>query len=141
MQELHDSKCALHAFRPNSVLFAFDAFHLAQGINAALSVTDAAAAMAQVGPRKGRRKRLRTVAKRLDEHHQRFPAYVPAFTAHVGVLREMRRLEDADRLSAKWRARFPDDIKLALARAGVHEDQGQMDEALAEVTALRARGR
>lgn len=64
---------------------------------------------------------------------------MPAYTAHVGVLREMRRLEDANALSAKWRARFPDDIKLALARAGVHEDLGKMDEALAEVTALRGR--
>lgn len=96
-------------------------------------------AMAQVGPRKGRRKRLRIVAKQLDEHHKRFPAFVPAYTAHVDVLREMRRLPDADRLSAKWCARFATDIKLALARIGVVEELGRADDALAEVNALRAR--
>ncbi|MEJ0048250.1 MAG: tetratricopeptide repeat protein [Rhodospirillales bacterium] len=97
------------------------------------------AAMALIGPRKGRRKRLRVVAQRLEQHHQQFASHVPAYTAHVDVLRLMLALPDADRLSAEWCARFPNDVKLALARAGVHEDLGRLDEVLAEVTALRAR--
>jgi tetratricopeptide (TPR) repeat protein len=97
------------------------------------------AAMAQVGPRKGRRKRLRTVVQQLDAHHARFPDFVPAYTAHVGVLRELRRLDDADQLSAEWCARFPADLKLTLARAAVHEELGRADEALATVAALRER--
>jgi tetratricopeptide (TPR) repeat protein len=97
------------------------------------------AAMAQAGPRRGRRMRLRTVAELLDAHHARFPEFAPAYTAHVGVLRELRRLPDADRFSAKWCARFPADVKLALARAAVHEELGRADEALDDVTVLRNR--
>jgi len=96
-------------------------------------------AMAQVGPRKGRRKRLRTVVDQLEAHHARFPDFVAAYIAHVGVLRELRRLPDADRLSAKWCARFPADVKLTLARAAVHEELGRTDEALAAVFFLRNR--
>ena len=36
LQELLDESSALHAFKPNTVLFAFDARHLAQGVHAAL---------------------------------------------------------------------------------------------------------
>lgn len=35
------------------------------------------AAMALIGPRKGRRKRLRVVAQRLEQHHQQFASHVP----------------------------------------------------------------
>jgi FkbH-like protein len=45
LQELLDPNSALHAFRPTSILFALDAYHLTQGLHAALSAADAAAAM------------------------------------------------------------------------------------------------
>ena len=45
MQELLDEHSALHAFKPNAVLFAFDAYHLTQGLHAALSAADADAAL------------------------------------------------------------------------------------------------
>ncbi len=46
LQELLDSGSALHAFRPNAILFAFDAYHLTQGVHAALPAADVAAALA-----------------------------------------------------------------------------------------------
>ncbi len=46
MQELLDEHSALHAFKPTAVLFAFDAYHLTQGLHAALSAADADAALA-----------------------------------------------------------------------------------------------
>ena len=47
LQELHDTSSALHEFRPTTVLFAFDSYHLTQGVHAALSETDAANALRQ----------------------------------------------------------------------------------------------
>jgi FkbH-like protein len=41
LQELLDGESALHAFKPDSVLFALDARHLAQGVHAALTQDDA----------------------------------------------------------------------------------------------------
>ena len=46
MQELLDGNSALHAFAPNTVLFAMDAVHLTQGLHAATSLTDADALLA-----------------------------------------------------------------------------------------------
>jgi FkbH-like protein len=46
-QELLDKGSELHRFRPNAVLFAFDARHLTQGLHAALGADDAAASMAE----------------------------------------------------------------------------------------------
>jgi len=43
LQELLDPSSSLHAFAPNEVLFAFDAYHLAQGLHAALSQESATA--------------------------------------------------------------------------------------------------
>ncbi len=54
MQALLDSGSALHAFRPNAVLFAFDAYHLTQGLHAALSEADVDAALAETMARIGR---------------------------------------------------------------------------------------
>jgi FkbH-like protein len=48
LQELLDPSSELHAFKPTTVLFAFDARHLAQGIHASLSETDAQAALAEI---------------------------------------------------------------------------------------------
>ena len=44
-QELLDEGSALHAFRPDAILFAFDSRHLTQGLHAALNADDAAAAL------------------------------------------------------------------------------------------------
>jgi FkbH-like protein len=44
-QELLDAGSALHAFRPDAVLFAFDSRHLTQGVHAAMTAADAAAAL------------------------------------------------------------------------------------------------
>jgi FkbH-like protein len=45
LQDLLDKRSGLHAFAPNTVLFVFDAYHLTQGIHAALSEEDAQAAL------------------------------------------------------------------------------------------------
>ena len=48
LQELLDGQSGLHEFRPNAVLFAFDAYHLTQGLHAGLSAADADAALADI---------------------------------------------------------------------------------------------
>ncbi len=53
MQELLDPGSALHAFKPNAVLFAFDAYHLTQGLHAALSAADMDVALADTLARIG----------------------------------------------------------------------------------------
>ena len=45
MQELLDGQSGLHKFKPNAVLFAFDGYHLTQGLHAALTRDDADAAL------------------------------------------------------------------------------------------------
>jgi FkbH-like protein len=45
VQELLDPTSDLHAFKPNAVLFAWDAYHLSQGLHAALTAEDADAAL------------------------------------------------------------------------------------------------
>jgi FkbH-like protein len=47
LQELLDPASELHAFKPNAVLFAFDAYHLSQGLHAALTEADSDAALAE----------------------------------------------------------------------------------------------
>ncbi len=46
LQELLDAHSGLHKFKPDAVLFAFDAYHLTQGLHAALTAADADAALA-----------------------------------------------------------------------------------------------
>jgi FkbH-like protein len=48
LQELLDSASDLHAFRPDTVLFAFDAYHLTQGLHAATSAEAAEASLQDV---------------------------------------------------------------------------------------------
>jgi tetratricopeptide (TPR) repeat protein len=79
------------------------------------------------------------VLARLDEVHTRFPDFVEAYTAHLGVLRDERRLDEAEQRGAAWCERFPGDVPLALMRASVAEDAARFDEALAQIDALRAR--
>jgi hypothetical protein len=54
-------------------------------------------------------------------------------------LRQAQRFDEARALSAEWCARFPDEAKLVLARASLHEEMGRPDLALDEVAAARAR--
>ena len=48
LQELLDPSSSLHAFKPSAVLFAFDAYHLTQGLHAALSAEDVEATLNDV---------------------------------------------------------------------------------------------
>jgi FkbH-like protein len=48
LQELLDKTSSLHAFKPNAILFAFDAYHLTQGLHAALSEADVEATLEEV---------------------------------------------------------------------------------------------
>ncbi|HET6182444.1 MAG TPA: HAD-IIIC family phosphatase [Acetobacteraceae bacterium] len=50
-QELSDPASALHRFKPNAVLFALDAHHLAAGIHAGLAADHAAAALDELSGR------------------------------------------------------------------------------------------
>ncbi len=45
LQELHDSGSALHRFKPDTILFALDAFHLTAGIDASMTEAEAEAAL------------------------------------------------------------------------------------------------
>ena len=51
LQELLAAHSGLHKFKPDAVLFAFDAYHLTQGLHAALTAADADAALADTLPR------------------------------------------------------------------------------------------
>ena len=97
------------------------------------------AALAHIGPRTGRAQRMPRVLALLDALHARFPNYVPAYTAHIEALREVRRDEEAGALAVAWCERFPNDLKLALARAALHEDAGRPDCALHDIVAIRGR--
>ena len=55
------------------------------------------AATALIGQPAGRRKRMGEVMRRLEAHHEAFPDYAPAYTAHISAYRETRELEEADR--------------------------------------------
>jgi len=95
------------------------------------------AATTLIGQPAGRRKRMGEVLRRLEAHHENFPDYAPAYTAHISAYRETRELEEADRRSATWCERFPNDTKLWLARAGILEDQKRYGDALLVIAQLR----
>jgi predicted Zn-dependent protease len=95
------------------------------------------AATALIGQPAGRRKRMGELLRRLEAHHEKFPDYAPAYTAHISAYRETRELEEADRRSATWCERFPNDTKLWLARAGILEDQKRYGDALQVIAQLR----
>jgi tetratricopeptide (TPR) repeat protein len=97
------------------------------------------AATALIGQPAGRRKRMGEVMRRLEAHHEAFPDYAPAYTAHISAYRETRELEEADRRSATWCERFPNDTKLWLARAGILEDQKRFGDAVRVIAELRER--
>ena len=97
------------------------------------------AAMSLLKQRKGRRQRLPTVLAKLDKIHAKFPDYVPAYTAHLGVLREAARIGTAATLSKEWGKRFPADQDLAIARAQIEEECERFSHAVRVLKAVRRR--
>jgi FkbH-like protein len=69
-QELADANSPLHRFKPNVVLLALDAHHLASGIGAGSSVADVEAALKETGERIGNCWRLARKAFRCPVIHQ-----------------------------------------------------------------------
>ena len=96
------------------------------------------AAIVMIGVRKERKKMLAEVRRRLDAVHARFADYVPAYVSHIEALRLGGRLDEAAERAALWAERYPHDSLLALARIGVAEERGDYDDAIAQVTSLRA---
>jgi tetratricopeptide (TPR) repeat protein len=96
------------------------------------------AAVAPIGPRQGRRKRMPAVLQALEDHHRRFPGFAPAYAAHIDALRELRRHDEAKTLALKCCNDFPGELKLAVAAAGVFEDAKDFDGALAIVARVHA---
>lgn len=81
------------------------------------------AATSSTGPRQGRNKRMAQVSAQLAGLQQRFPDFVPIYTAHVKALREAGNLDEAEAKGQLWRQLFPDDVDLAKACARVAEDR------------------
>jgi tetratricopeptide (TPR) repeat protein len=96
-------------------------------------------ALVPLSNRTKRRKLLPEVLARLDGVHERFAGFVQAYVAHVRVLRDAQRPEEAERLASAWCAAFPDHLELALARVHAAEDNGRFADALAQLHGLRAR--
>ncbi len=97
------------------------------------------AAMSLLKQRKSRRKRLPVVLAKLDEIHEAFPDFVPAYTAHLGVLREAMQIGTAARHATAWGKRFPADQDLAIARAQIDEECERFDHAVKVLKAVRGR--
>ena len=92
-----------------------------------------------IGPRLGRRQRMPEVFRKLAAHHERFPNFAPAYAAHIGALREVGRLDEADTLGQAWRVRFPLHQELAIACARVAEEMGRSGDAASILKPIRAR--
>jgi FkbH-like protein len=69
-QELADPESPLHRFKPNAILLALDAHHLAAGISAASSATEIKAALSETGERVRSCWRLAREAFRCPVIHQ-----------------------------------------------------------------------
>jgi hypothetical protein len=82
---------------------------------------------------------LPEVIARLNAHHTHFPDHAPAYVAHLNTLRELPYSADAARLAAEWCERFPQNLALAAAWAGLHEDAGDFAQALAVARQFHAR--
>ena len=108
-QELTDPGSALHRFRPTSVLFAMDAYHLAAGVNAGMAAEGAAGALEAVLLRLRECWRLAREAFHcpilqqtalpvfptvLGENEHRLPGSRQAFVARLNA--ELRSAADAD---------------------------------------------
>lgn len=95
------------------------------------------AALSLMKQRKGRRKRVPTVLKQLDKIHEAFPDFIPAYTAHLGVLREAAQIGEAARSAVIWGKRFPADQELAIARAQIDEERERFGHAVDVLKAVR----
>ena len=98
-----------------------------------------AAAMSLVRRSRGRIKRLPDALRRLEALHVEYPDYVPAYAAHLTVLREASKISEAVKYAAEWSARFPDDQDLAIAHAMIAEERELFDEALKIISDVRGR--
>ena len=96
------------------------------------------AAMSLIGPPPGRKRRLPEVLRRLDAVHDRFPADIPAYVAHLSALREARAFDEAEACGRAWGGRFPADPALAMMRARLAQDLGRAADAVAVIEAARA---
>ncbi len=120
LQELHDRGSGLHAFQPDTVLFAFDARHLAQGL-AGTAAADAERALAEALDRLRQCWRLAREAfgasvlqqtvldvfpALLGNNEHRLPASKSAFVARLNTaIREAAEAEGIDLLDVAAAAR------------------------------------
>ncbi len=97
-----------------------------------------AAVAALAGPAEGRAARLPGLLALLEETSALFPDHVPAGIAHMRVLREAGRPDQARAVGDALGARFPDHQGVATARSRIAALDGQPDQALAILEAARA---
>ena len=108
-QEIADPASALHAFQPNTVILALDAYHLAAGVNAGMEAQEADAALTAMLERiRGCWRMLREAfgchivhqmplpvhPPLLGMNEQRLPGSPAAFVARLSA--ELRRAADED---------------------------------------------
>jgi predicted Zn-dependent protease len=98
-----------------------------------------AAAMSLMARRRGRIKRLPDALRRLEALHVDFPDYVPAYSAHLSVLREASKIGEAVKYAGEWSKRFPNDQDLAIAHAMIAEEREEYEEALTIIAGVRGR--
>jgi predicted Zn-dependent protease len=97
------------------------------------------AAHALLGGGAGRQRRMPIALGILVDLNSAFPDYIPGCVAHLKMLRDAGRFDEADALCAAWTARFPDDHVLAVARARIFEHRGDVAASVASLEAVRAR--
>jgi FkbH-like protein len=108
-QELADPNSALHRFKPNAVLLALDAHHLASGIGATASASDVETALKETGERIRNCWRLAREAFRCPVLHQlALPVHPPLLGSNehrlagsragfiAALNAELRRLADSE---------------------------------------------
>jgi tetratricopeptide (TPR) repeat protein len=98
-----------------------------------------AAALADAAGSMPRPAQLKLIIQGLEDHHNRFPDHIPAYTSHINTLRDLGQLDEANRLCDAISQRFPNDLPLFLARMSLRDDAQQYDVALQETTAFRER--
>jgi predicted Zn-dependent protease len=95
------------------------------------------AAMSLMKQKKGRRKRVPSVLAKLDKLHESFPGFIPAYTAHLSVLREAAQIGTAARLATEWGKRFPGDQDLAIIRAELEQERERFGHAIEVLKSVR----
>ena len=146
LQELIDPGSALYAFKPDTILLAFDAVHLTQGVHAAMSASDANAALAErcatiercwqqardaLGCHVMQQTVLDVFPPRLGNHEQRLAGAKSRFVMRLNqARREMADSHGADLVS----------VDSSAARDGLHawHDPALWHRSKQEVTPARA---